>query len=83
MPFQTKDYFFLPGKPIWKKNVHRASVKWNTTGKYNLLFLLVKLQTFSIAFPFRLLLYCQKIGYQLFTFSYFSIMTTMPLFYEF
>lgn len=45
--------------------------------------LMVKLQTFSIAFPFRLLLYCQKIDHQLFTFSYFSIMATMHLFDEF
>lgn len=51
--------------------------------RVQLFVLVVKLQTFSIAFPFRLLLYCQKVDLQLFTFSYFSVMATMHLFDEF
>lgn len=36
----NQNSLFLPGKPILKKNLHRVSVKWDTTREYNLLFLL-------------------------------------------
>lgn len=87
---QTKNAFLsLPGKPVWNNNLHRASAKLNTTWENagcenNLAFVLkVKLGPFSTGFPFKLLLFCQKIDHQLFTFSYLNIVDTMHLFMGF